>query len=239
MFDEGTGYLRPEIKVELVAKADPWPSRPMPISTYVHQQFPDAIGDGRFQVNTMQAERTMLEKALLLHEVLIQRPEGPKPRLARHYYDLFKLYKAGFGERATHDHSLYTAIIEHRRTFYRYGSVDYDALITEGFSIIPKVTRVKSGRRITPTCNATCSMETCLHSIRSWNNSRNSKATSVSTSSFKIRTMGNTAFRVSDRSGTPQAGNPAEEYSGERDPRRIWPRGTPTNNKQQSVRHRT
>jgi hypothetical protein len=26
------------------------------------------------------------------------------------------------------------------------------------------------------------------------------------------------AFRVSDRSGTPQAGNPAEEYSGERDP---------------------
>jgi hypothetical protein len=27
------------------------------------------------------------------------------------------------------------------------------------------------------------------------------------------------AFRVSDRSGTPQAGNPAEEYSGERDPR--------------------
>ncbi|MGV3637503.1 MAG: hypothetical protein ACO1NQ_07630 [Flavobacteriales bacterium] len=35
------------------------------------------------------------------------------------------------------------------------------------------------------------------------------------------------AFRVSDRSGTPQAGNPAEEYSGERDPRRIWPRGTP------------
>lgn len=138
LFDEGTGYLRPEIKVELVAKADPWPSKPMPISTYVHQQFPDAIGDGRFQVNTMQAERTMLEKALLLHEVLIQRPEGPKPRLARHYYDLFKLYKAGFGERATHDRSLYTAIIEHRRTFYRYGSVDYDELITEGFSIIPQ-----------------------------------------------------------------------------------------------------
>jgi hypothetical protein len=39
--------------------------------------------------------------------------------------------------------------------------------------------------------------------------------------------IGAPAFRVSDRSGTPQAGNPAEEYSGERDPRRIWPRGTP------------
>ena len=45
--------------------------------------------------------------------------------------------------------------------------------------------------------------------------------------------IGAPAFRVSDRSGTPQAGNPAEEYSGERDPRRIWPRGTP--NKQQAT----
>jgi len=38
------------------------------------------------------------------------------------------------------------------------------------------------------------------------------------------------AFRVSDRSGTPQAGNPAEEYSGERDPRLLrGARPTPSN----------
>ncbi len=30
-----------------------------------------------------------------------------------------------------------------------------------------------------------------------------------------------TAYRVSDRSGTPQAGDPAEEYSGERDPEAL------------------
>ena len=138
LFDEGTGYLRPEIKVELVAKADAWPSKPMPISTYVHQLFSNAIGDGLFDVNTMQAERTMLEKPLLLHEVLIQRPEGPRPRLARHYYDLYRLSKAGFGERSMEDRTLYPAIIEHRRAFYRYGSVDYNALMSEGFSIIPQ-----------------------------------------------------------------------------------------------------
>ena len=34
---------------------------------------------------------------------------------------------------------------------------------------------------------------------------------------------GGSAFRVSDRSGTPQAGNPAEEYSGERDPAAFEP----------------
>ncbi len=138
LYGEGSGYLRPEVKVELVAKADAWPSKPMPISSYLHQLFPEAIGDGAFEVNTMQAERTMLEKALLLHEVLIQRPEGPRPRLARHYYDLFRLFKAGFSERSMDDPSLYPAIIEHRRTFYRYSSVDYDTLLTEGFSIIPQ-----------------------------------------------------------------------------------------------------
>ena len=36
-----------------------------------------------------------------------------------------------------------------------------------------------------------------------------------------IATNSDPAFRVSDRSGTPQAGNPAEEYSGERDPEAL------------------
>lgn len=46
--------------------------------------------------------------------------------------------------------------------------------------------------------------------------------------------MGNTALRVSDRSGTPQGCNQPEEYSpgslaginSERDPRHIRPKGT-------------
>jgi hypothetical protein len=41
-----------------------------------------------------------------------------------------------------------------------------------------------------------------------------------STSSPNLRLR---AFRVSDRSGTPQAGNPAEEYSEERDPAAFEP----------------
>ena len=140
LFEDGSGYLRPEIKVELVAKADPWPSKPMPISSYVHEQFPEMTGDGTVHVNTMQAERTMLEKALLLHETLITRPDGPRPRLSRHYYDLFKLYRAGVSEKAISDPGLYPAIVTHRRSFYRYTAVDYDGLLRDGFRIIPKGT---------------------------------------------------------------------------------------------------
>jgi hypothetical protein len=140
LFEGGSGYLRPEIKVELVAKADPWPSRSMPISSYVHEQFPEMAGEGTVHVNTMQAERTMLEKALLLHETLITRPDGPRPRLSRHYYDLFKLYRAGVSEKAISDPGLYPAIVTHRRSFYRYAAVDYDGLLRDGFSIIPQGT---------------------------------------------------------------------------------------------------
>lgn len=43
------------------------------------------------------------------------------------------------------------------------------------------------------------------------------------------KTNDNSALRVSDRSGTPQAGNPAEEYSGERDPEALRG-GTPPSN---------
>ena len=140
LFEGGSGYLRPEIKVELVAKADPWPSKPMPIASYVHQQFPEMTGEGTVHVNTMQAERTMLEKALLLHETLITRPDGPRPRLSRHYYDLFKLCRAGVSERAMSDPELYPAIVAHRRSFYRYTAVDYDVLLRDGFIIVPQGT---------------------------------------------------------------------------------------------------
>lgn len=138
LFEGSSGYLRPEIKVELVAKADPWPSKPMPISSYVHQQFPEMTGNGIVHVNTMQAERTMLEKAMLLHETLITRPDGPRPKLSRHYYDLFKLCRAGVSELAMSDPELYPAIVAHRRSFYRYTAVDYDALLRDGFIIIPQ-----------------------------------------------------------------------------------------------------
>lgn len=137
LFDAGS-YLLPNVKVDLVAKADIWPSQPMPIRSYLHELFPDALGEGSFMANTLHAERTMLEKALLLHEVLIQRPEGPRSRLARHYYDLFFLLRAGIDQLAKKDVGLYQAIVQQRSIYYRYSGVDYDALLQDGFTIIPQ-----------------------------------------------------------------------------------------------------
>ncbi len=137
-FDTGGGYLLDFVKVDLVAKADAWPSVMVPVRAYVHELFADELGAGSFDVRTLEAERTLIEKALLLHEVLVQRPEGPRRRLARHYFDLYFLHRAGATAKAIARADLYPAVVQQRSIYYRYPGVDYDALLTDGFSIIPQ-----------------------------------------------------------------------------------------------------
>ena len=137
-FNSGGGYLLDFVKVDLVAKADAWPSIMVPVSAYVHGLFTEELGDGSFPVRTLEAERTLIEKALLLHEVLVQRPDGPRRRLARHYFDLYFLHRSGATAKAIARADLYPAVVQQRSIYYRYPGVDYDALLTDGFSIIPQ-----------------------------------------------------------------------------------------------------
>jgi hypothetical protein len=131
-------YLLDHVKVDLVAKADAWPSVPMPVRAYVNELFPEELGVGSFQVRTLEAERTLIEKALLLHEVLVQRPDGPRPRLARHYFDLYFLHRAGVTTKAITRADLYPAVVQQRSIYYRYPGVDYGALLSDGFNFIPQ-----------------------------------------------------------------------------------------------------
>jgi hypothetical protein len=137
-FNVSGGYLLDHVKVDLVAKADAWPSVPMPVRAYVNELFPEELGVGSFQVRTLEAERTLIEKALLLHEVLVQRPDGPRPRLARHYFDLYFLHRAGVTTKAIARADLYPAVVQQRSIYYRYPGVDYGALLSDGFNFIPQ-----------------------------------------------------------------------------------------------------
>ncbi len=137
-FNSGGGYLLDFVKVDLVAKADAWPSAMIPVRAYVHELFTEELGDGSFSVRTLEAERTLIEKALLLHEVLVQRPDGPRRRLARHYFDLYFLHRAGATAKAIARADLYPAVVQQRSIYYRYPGVDYNALLLDGFSIIPQ-----------------------------------------------------------------------------------------------------
>lgn len=133
---ETLGSLLPHVLVELVPRAEREPNIPRIIAPLIHQALPDAMGAAHFIAPTLAPERTLLEKALLLHETINGFSKGSE-RKSRHFYDLMKLDSAGYAAAAMRDRHLFESVVQHRRTYYRYGRMDYDALLRQGISILP------------------------------------------------------------------------------------------------------
>lgn len=123
-----TEYLLPRVQIEVSCR-----SLREPISSqafgalvdefYVGKDFAEPI----FEVPTVNAERTFLEKLFLLHEEFHRPAEKMRvDRLSRHLYDVYHLTKAGVAEKAINDKELYETIVSHRYKFSRVGEVDYN-----------------------------------------------------------------------------------------------------------------
>lgn len=132
------GYVPPQVKIELGARSDDWPHVEKPIQPYVLEHFPAFDADGVFPVRVLAAERTFWEKACLLHEETFRPADKPrKLRMARHYYDLWCLLRAGVGEQALENTALFQRVAEHREIFFRYSWVDYSAHKPGTFRLVP------------------------------------------------------------------------------------------------------
>jgi len=112
-------YLRTAVKIELGARSDTDPSAHPEIQPYLAEALPGELGPSTFSVRTVAAERTFWEKAMLLHEETFRDGDGPKARLARHYYDLWCLINAGIVDKALADPGLFTRIVAHRTVYFR------------------------------------------------------------------------------------------------------------------------
>ena len=130
------GGLLPVVLIELVPRADEHPNEERKITSIIFEVFPDLLGKSSFQVLTLAPERTFLEKLLFIHETLEGFNKGSE-RKSRHYYDLFKLYKAGVFERIKTNHELLKKVIEHRKTFFKYNTLDYDGILSGGVRVVP------------------------------------------------------------------------------------------------------
>ncbi len=139
VFREGeAGYIRPVVKIELGARSDDWPHSECAIQPYIAECIPSLIGNASFPVSVLAAERTFWEKACLLHEETFRPVDKPrKLRMARHYYDLWSLLKAGIGKRALENEPLFQRVVEHREIFFRYSWVDYKTHRRGAFRLIP------------------------------------------------------------------------------------------------------
>ncbi len=130
------GALLPIVLVELVPRADDEPNAPRPITPLLFEALPEALGSATFYVPTLAPQRTLLEKALLLHETVAGFNRGSE-RKSRHYYDLLKLDAGGYAAQAMADRALFESVVRHRRTFYRYNKLNYDAILGQGITIVP------------------------------------------------------------------------------------------------------
>lgn len=139
VFQEGSaGYVRPVVKIELGGRSDDWPSETRSIQPYVLEHFPAFDPNGLFEVSVLKAERTFWEKACLLHEETFRPIEKPRQlRMARHYYDLWCLIKAGVADRALTESALFKRVVEHREMFFRFSWVDYSTHRPGSFRLVP------------------------------------------------------------------------------------------------------
>lgn len=132
-------YLRPVVRIELGARSDTEPVREPVIRPYVDQVRPESERETAFGVRTVAPERTFWEKAMLLHEETYRvGTMGPRDRLARHYYDLWCLIRAGVGARAMADAELFRRVAAHRGVFFRKRREAQDSLAQGTLRLLPR-----------------------------------------------------------------------------------------------------
>jgi len=131
-------YVRPVVKIELGARSDDWPHEEKSIQPYVTEHFPQLDASPSINVRVLAAERTFWEKACLLHEETFRPADKPrKHRMARHYYDLWCLLRAGVGQKALAQTALFERVAEHRELFFRFSWVDYTTHKPGTFRLTP------------------------------------------------------------------------------------------------------
>lgn len=131
-------YLEPRIKVEIGSRSlrDPYSHRS--IRSLIGEAFDGRpFADAKLTIPCVNPERTYLEKLYLLHEEF-QRPKDKVrvDRLSRHLYDIERIHRSEYSEKAQ-DPALIQEIIEHRRRFSAMKGVDYDTLYPPQLSSLP------------------------------------------------------------------------------------------------------
>lgn len=122
------GYLEPRVQIEIGCRSLKEPFSMQTFGSLIDEQYPEMdFALPAIKVPTVNPERTFLEKIFLLHE------EFRKPldkirvdRLSRHLYDVVKLSKSEYAEKALTDKELYETIVMHRHKYTRISGVNYN-----------------------------------------------------------------------------------------------------------------
>lgn len=98
----------------------------------------ESFSSPKFNVPTVLAGKTFLEKVFLLHEEF-SRPGGCTrlERLTRHMYDIEKMMDSDFAINAMNNVGMYVEIVKHRQSFTAWSGLDYKSHKPAALSFIP------------------------------------------------------------------------------------------------------
>jgi hypothetical protein len=146
---EDARYVQPVVKMEFGARSDTWPAEAAIVKPFVAERLPQAFKVSECPLRVLAAERTFWEMTLLVHEEtfrpLDKKPR--KPRMARHYYDLWSLIRKGVAARAVDDMALFERVVEHREVFFHWAWVDYTTLRKGALRLMPPAEHLASWRQ--------------------------------------------------------------------------------------------
>lgn len=131
-------YLRPQILLEIGAKAAWVPHGTYEISSYAAECYPALFKQPKFKIVATTAERSFWEKVTILHAEA-HRPEGKtiKERYSRHYYDTVMMARTPVRESAFNDLSLLKQVAEFKDKFYHSGWSRYQDAKPGSLKLLP------------------------------------------------------------------------------------------------------
>lgn len=141
-----SGYLRPELRLEIGPIALWRPNARYEIRSYAAEVFPDLFDHPVCHVNAIKAERTFWEKATILHAEAFH-PESKLllPRYSRHYYDLAMMADdAPTKTEALGDLKLLHEVARFKAKFYPLSWAHYNLAKPGTFKLLPPAHNLKS-----------------------------------------------------------------------------------------------
>jgi hypothetical protein len=134
-----SGYLRPEIRLEIGPLAQWIPNARYEVRPYVAEVLSTLFDQPTCQVMTIKAERTFWEKATILHHEANRPEDSSVPtRYSRHYYDLFKMAEqTDLKNAALADMDLLQSVVEFKQKFYPRAWAEYDKAKPGKLKLIP------------------------------------------------------------------------------------------------------
>lgn len=109
------------------------------IQSIIDVHYPDSNFTKKgFFAQTAIPDKTFLEKLILLHEEFQKETKKIRyHRKSRHLYDILKIMKSEYGEKALMDHELFEYICAHREKFTPVKNINYHNLRIKNLNLFP------------------------------------------------------------------------------------------------------